>query len=805
MRAAILAGLVVAAGCHQSDPCAGVSGICVALTVQSSSVSAVDSLRIVASGAVSGDHTSTSARTNLPVAIALKLPATTRGVAHFAVTGSLGGSVVGTGVADATVAPGQHVAATCTLVETGAHGGDLAGVVYLGGADLGGADLAGTGSGDMAGDLGAVPPKPCDPAGVTGPQCVWRWQTPLPQGDSLLGVVALSDASTFSINTSGQLMHRDASSWSLTGQLTSGTSRVTLAKTLFSDQNQDIYVGGTITTGASSVPGIMHSNDGGSTWTVESLPTPSVSIGGLGLGAAGLASAILPAQSSGTQTPVFYLRNGSNNTWSQNTTAATNGYWNAATIGSAAVLVGSPLVSPTAPAIAYSNNGGFTTWSAAGTISGVANTTSYTAVCSGTTAGQMTSYWAIGSPNIIVHSSGVTLSTWTQQGAAATGGLNLYGCVAADSTHAWAFGLNGAVVATTDGSTWGGVTSGSTQELMFGTHSPSGTALTIVGNGGAILRSTNGTSFNNEQTGYNGLVTTAFGVASKTVFAVGQNDTILRTVDDGANWTQLTVANTGAPASTYYTGVWGFAANDVYAVGSSGNGGSPAATVLVHSSDGMTFQKFTGASVPANIAFNDVYGSALGVFAVGQDVSVSPAHRAIFRSPDHGASWSAVTITGFTGVSGTINTVFATDTDVWIGGDANIFHSTNGTGFTSQTLPAAALSIVAIRGTSNGNDLWAVEQSMSGDYLRSNNGGAWTAATGTWTDIPIHVVVQPDDSAIYVLAADTFQAQVSINKGASWMSLDTRTASELSLNGGFAFAPNDLFLVGATGIIHYGN
>src|SRR5439155_3837279 len=117
----------------------------------------------------------------------------------------------------------------------------------------------------------------------------------------------------------------------------------------------------------------------------------------------------------------------------------------------------------------------------------------------------------------------------------------LEGCVATDSTHAWAFGVNGAVYVTTDGATWAGVTTppSTTETLGTGAHS-SGAALTIAGTKGALFRSNNGgASFTAERIGPQDTMTSVFGPSPNNVFAVGSGGAIYTTSDDGAHWNKL--------------------------------------------------------------------------------------------------------------------------------------------------------------------------------------------------------------------------------------------------------------------------
>ncbi len=782
---ALLCGLfaIAAVGCGAAatNPCKGVAGTCVSLTVQSSTVATVDSLHILASGALTGDQTSSGGRANLPIVVALKLPANTAGSLDLHVDGFLTATLVGSCDTDTLVTPGQHATALCTLMNADTGGADMA----TGGGD----DLAGTGPDMMA--------LPCDPKGVAGPQCVWRWQTPLPQGDDLKAVVAFTDSDTYALTVDGTILHRDATAWTtMAAKPAAATLSSTDTMFTFGGNSMDIFIGGTGSSGGTTIPLVFHSPDRGLTWAQETLP--GAATGFVGNGATTGGAAILPANASNGN---VYVRNSGTGAWG---TVATNNasasYYDVAMTFLYSVVVGS--VSGTSAAIAYSVNDG-AAWTAVPTANitpAAANVALY-GVCFG--AGATNGWWAVGG-SVIIHASGNTPSAWAQQGSTATAGASLQGCVATDSMHAWAFGANGAVLVTSDGgTTWAGVTTppATTQTLESGAHS-SGAALTLVGTKGVIFRSTNGgSSFAAEQTGPQDRLTAAFGPAPQTVFAIGDNGAIYTTSNDGATWAKLAIPAASGTTATL-TGVWGASATDVYAVGASGT--------IVHSTNGTTFTKYAGSNAPpASTSFNDVWGSAaLGVFAVGTDGAYPNLTRVVYRTTDQGATWAPVTITGFTGgtPAGTnaLFTTFALGSDVWVAGDSgNVYHSTDGTTFTQQNTGVTNLGVLRMRGISGlviatlGND--------PGSYISSTNSGVtWMSpTTGVWGSQGYQIAITPDESAIYMFMTSS-PPQVSYDKLATWPALTTVMNPNV-VRGGFAFAGNDVFVVGDTGIIHYGN
>ncbi|MGZ3430184.1 MAG: WD40/YVTN/BNR-like repeat-containing protein, partial [Polyangia bacterium] len=247
------------------------------------------------------------------------------------------------------------------------------------------------------------------------------------------------------------------------------------------------------------------------------------------------------------------------------------------------------------------------------------------------------------------------------------------------------------------------------------------------------------------------------------VFAVGSGGAIYTTSDDGAHWNKL-AAPTATGTTAELTAVWAASPTDVYAVGFNGT--------IVHSSNGTTFTKYAGANAPT----------------------------------DHGATWAPVTISGFTGTMASGQTgysVFALGADVWVAGDSGlIYHSTDGSTFTQQpTSPVNAL-ITQIRGVSG--HLIAILATDPGQYISSNNAGAtWNVPTmPSFNDNADQIAFVPDESALYAFGA--FSPVYSDDKGGTWKQLYTVMFPN-NMTAAFAFAGNDVFIVGQTGIIHYGN
>jgi hypothetical protein len=124
-------GSVVLAACGSDDPCDGVSGRCIALHVESTTVEQIDQLELdVLYGDRHGTATTSDGVVDLPLTTAVELPG--EGSIHVGVVaaGKLAGLVLGTGADQIEVAASAHVEMSITLAPTGDC---TAGAFYCGG------------------------------------------------------------------------------------------------------------------------------------------------------------------------------------------------------------------------------------------------------------------------------------------------------------------------------------------------------------------------------------------------------------------------------------------------------------------------------------------------------------------------------------------------------------------------------------------------------------------------------------------------------------------------------------------------
>ena len=136
MRDALGLVIVMLAGCGTSDPCAGITGTCIALSVESATVERIDHLELdVLYGDRHGTATTGDGVSELPLTTAIELAGSGALEVGIVAAGKLAGVVLGTGAAQATVEAGAHVGLTIELAPIATC---EAGALYCGGDKLAG-------------------------------------------------------------------------------------------------------------------------------------------------------------------------------------------------------------------------------------------------------------------------------------------------------------------------------------------------------------------------------------------------------------------------------------------------------------------------------------------------------------------------------------------------------------------------------------------------------------------------------------------------------------------------------------------
>ncbi|MSP61143.1 MAG: hypothetical protein EXR72_12525 [Myxococcales bacterium] len=117
LRTALLVAGALAIGCGAVDPCAGKSGSCLAIDVQSE-VAAIDAVKIDLAGALTYTNTLSLAGKSFPIAVAILLPDGAAGALTISGSGLQGGpsgQTIALGTTTATLTAGGHATAVLRL------------------------------------------------------------------------------------------------------------------------------------------------------------------------------------------------------------------------------------------------------------------------------------------------------------------------------------------------------------------------------------------------------------------------------------------------------------------------------------------------------------------------------------------------------------------------------------------------------------------------------------------------------------------------------------------------------------------
>ncbi|HEX6838979.1 MAG TPA: fibronectin type III domain-containing protein [Polyangia bacterium] len=192
MRTLAVLFALAAVGCDSSDPCAGRSGTCIALTVQGTATG-LDALAVTVDQPTTKTETTPMRALSLPVTLGLHLPGSVDGAVDIDVAALAGGAVVAFGKATADV---SHNRATATVTL---------------GADIVGDMLGGDDSGPSSPDLPGAPTSVVASSGDA--QAVVTWTAPANPGSSAItsytvltspgGMAQTTDGSTTTATVTG--------------------------------------------------------------------------------------------------------------------------------------------------------------------------------------------------------------------------------------------------------------------------------------------------------------------------------------------------------------------------------------------------------------------------------------------------------------------------------------------------------------------------------------------------------------------------------------------------------------------------
>lgn len=270
-----------------------------------------------------------------------------------------------------------------------------------------------------------------------------------------------------------------------------------------------------------------------------------------------------------------------------------------------------------------------------------------------------------------------------------------------------------------------------------------------------------------------------FGVAANDVYAVGVNAQVIRTVNGGAQWTDV------RPAGFTQTlrAVWGSGATDIYVAGAGGS-------VLRTTNSGANW---TILNAGTTNQFNGLWGSNTNnVWAVGNAGTVR-------KTISQGNTWMTLN----SGVSDNLLAVWGVDSNTLftVGANGTILKSVDsGNSWTRQTSNVGTAAINGIWG-SGINDIYVV--TASGLVRRSTDGGVTWNATGTVPNQPTLTWIFGTAANNVYIAGNSGYVFRSPDSGVTWIPQNTNSAANLT--GLWGSSAADLYVVGLAGLIRHTN
>lgn len=543
----------------------------------------------------------------------------------------------------------------------------------------------------------------------------WRWENPLPSGDTLYAVAPLSSSIIVAVGGRGAILHSTdgGATWS---RRASGTEFA--LRTISSGGPGDLWVAGLGNA-------LLRSSDGGRSWSRLSSQATFRRISAV--------SPLVAWAVAWDSVPWRSVDGGV--TWLNR-------------VGSSRVVGGDVIVGRSeneayvlgaAGRIDVTTDGG-TTWSelrrasgpylldlsivssdvmwGAGMQGSVARTTSsarrWTTVTSPTTA-DLSSILGVSATDAWVSSASGEVfrttdggSTWTRQ---LLGPGESFLSLRGTPTNLWAVGGGEAIYRSADGATWSKVHPFGASGWLNGIAALTDTNVVAVGRGGLTLRTADaGVTWETVPSGTtNGLKAVA-AASSTGVWAVGDGGTILASDDGGATWSARSSGTTAALRD-----VTAGSAAIGWAVGDGGT--------LLKTSDGA--RTWSPVAAPTSVA---TWGSVKAVDErIAWMVSYDPGAAA--RTLDGGATWQVFAVTGLGNCANCYGRLAAaSDRHAWYVNSEQLVRTQDG-GATWQTIQIAGLFGLVARSAS---ELWAAGNSTK--IARSLDAGlSWTIVAPTFS------------------------------------------------------------------------
>ncbi|MBE0430016.1 MAG: hypothetical protein IBX61_09145 [Thermoleophilia bacterium] len=586
----------------------------------------------------------------------------------------------------------------------------------------------------------------------------WEWSHPEPQGNTILDIDFVDDATGWVVGSGGVVLKTDdgGSNWisqtpdaTCTGLVGSGC---TLDGVDFLDADTGWAVGGYGT--------IFRTDDGGDSWTRQALPEPYtyVALNSVSFSDANVGVAVGNGHG-------FYTTNGGA-TWTRATGLAT-GYHYASV----------QMVSATAAYLAGSDGKIYKT-----TDGGAGWTQQNSGIASNLTSvffKDASNGFAIGGARLLRTADGG--ATWNSNSVTPLAGSMIAIAVAGDNLIA--AGEGGVILRRESAGNWSDpldtlaaelapVPSGATGRLHAAAVASGSASHAFAGGiGGAIVKTTDGgASWNRIAGGDANDITSSSFVDGATGWIAGDNSMVIRTVNGGRDWVD---DNAGMPAGVRIYGLHFLDANTGFAAGVLNNAG-----VIYKYTNGV----WNGMEVPGGTGrlYAVHMTSATEGWAVGRNSMV-------LRTSD-GATWVPAN-TGI-GAGYELNSVDATAaTDGWITGQKGacpascqgiVLKYDPGSGGWAETVLADVkfFSEIDMVDANTGY----VVGSGGRIYKTSDGGGAWEPQDSGTSRILASVSFLPDGQTGFVAGGDIYDSRVlkTTDGGATWSTESVGT--NLSLN-----------------------
>jgi photosystem II stability/assembly factor-like uncharacterized protein len=317
----------------------------------------------------------------------------------------------------------------------------------------------------------------------------------------------------------------------------------------------------------------------------------------------------------------------------------------------------------------------------------------------------------------------------------------------------------------------------------------SGSIFVAVGDYGTILRTTNdGTDWSVISSGTTTKLNKVHFCSAETGYSVGQAGIILKTSNGGSVWTSLSFPDATNLTSLYFTdALTGFVGNELGAIYKTTNGGSnwvsqtPAGGAIssinfINGSEGFAGSLDGNLFVTANAGLTWLNRPAASQIVDVKFTDVSNGWYVngtnLYKTIDGGSTW-----TGPFSLSGTTTAMAISSTNIFTAGNLKYIDKLSFAGeVLSSTLTASGnLNSLAVN---NGSVIVAV--GTGGNiFISTDNGTNWTSCLATPNDLTLSTIFQNPNGQIFA-AGSSGSIIKSTDSGVSWSSVTSGATAAIN-------------------------